>query len=305
MLVVAAEVLLVVALVALNLYLWIRPGRDDGAGSGATNTGAATSEATAVTSPAASDPSAATSSTTAGAHSTSPAAAGPAPSPATTPTPSPSAVPTAPPSSAGSPANALKSAGRLVAVVDLSPAMAGQLDAVKAGLAELARQAPDGVALGLVTYGGTGVQAVVSPAPLDATRRTGFVTAVNALTTTASPERPLFDGLVLAYQYALAGPPGTDPAPMLMAITNGGRTTGADLQTFAVFAKAESAKRARSVTPRFIGITPGADVPLLTQSAAAVGGGQVVAVTGPDRLRNAILDLPAPRSAPSTAGSPS
>jgi hypothetical protein len=313
--VVAAEVLLVVALVALNLYLWIRPGHDDGAHSGATSTGAsvAASDATpaagsvgsgspdsATTGPAGTT----TTATTATQSATDSSTAG-ATTSSSGPAPTASSVPGAAPAPVVSPAIALKAAGRLVAVVDTSQGMADQLGAVKDGLTELAKQAPDGVALGLITYGANGIEAVVTPEPLDANRRTNFVSAVEALTTTAKPDRPLLDGLVLAYQYALAGPPGTDPAPIVMAITNGGRTQGSDLQTFAVFAQAESAKRARSATPSFIGLTPGADVPLLTRTAAAAGGGKVVSVSGANRLRDAILDLPAPRPASSIAGSSS
>lgn len=185
----------------------------------------------------------------------------------------------------------LTRAGRLVVVADSSSSMDRHLAAIKAGLAELFRQAPDGVAIGLITYSAGGVKVLADPVPLDHDARTKLLEAVNGLTSTPGTARPIFDALTLSYQHVLAGAPGRDPAPILMAITDGGRSGGSDLQTFVTFAKAESAKRARAATSRFIGITPGADVSLLSQVVAAVGGKVATADTD-DRLRAAILDLP-------------
>lgn len=283
---------MVVALVALNLYLWIRPGHDSAAPpAGAAATSAAATGATSTATPAA------------GATTSPPVTGGPSAGPssgATSPGPAPGG---GAPTVRSEPGPALRAAGRLIAVVDTSAAMESQLGSVKDGLVELFRKAPDGVTVGLIAYSPAGVQVVSPPARLDGGRRDALVTAVQGLTTTPGAGRPLFDALVLGYQYSLAGPPGTDPAPILMAVTNGGRDGGADLQTFTLFASTEAAKRARAAAPVFVAITPGADVPLLNQVAAEVGGTVLPAAT-PGAVRDAILALPSPRPQSPTTGSP-
>ena len=284
--VVAAEVLLVVGLVALNVYLWVRPAGRDAARIDAPATAVATPLASGATTAATPAP------TATSASPASPASTPSRTTPATTaPTSSRASASSAAP--AVDVAAALKKAGRLVVVVDTSAGMTPHLDAVKAGLTDLVRQAPDGVSLGLVTYSPEGINVAAEPAAMDAGRRDALTRTVGGLTTKPGADRPLFDALVLAYQHVLAGNPGADPAPILMTITDGGRQGGTDLQTFLTFARAESAKRARPADPVFIAISPGADVPLLTQVAAELGGKVVVADTD-DRIRAAILDLPTP-----------
>lgn len=311
MLVVGAELLLVVALVALNLYLWLRPGRDatsETAVAGATATSVASTAAgadastpaggsvptdttTTATTAATTDSTGTTTSPATGASSGTTAAAPSTAAPATTAASGPAGA-----------AAALTAAGRLVLVVDTSDGMADELPAVKDGLRDLLRQAPDGVTVGLLTYAADGAHVAAAPATLDAGRRDDLLRLVDGLST-STPDRPLFDTLVLGYQYALAGQPGAEPAPILLVVTNGGSTKGADLQTFELFARSEAAKRARAATPRFVAISPGADVPLLTRAATDLGG-TVVPAQGPDRIRGAITDLPTP--APSRpSGSPS
>ena len=277
-----------VALVALNLYLWLRPGHD----AASTPAGAAATGATSTASPAAG----ATAGPVPGGPSGTATGARPSTAP---PTPTPRAE-TA--TVRSDPAQALRAAGRLIVVVDTSAAMETQLGSVKDGLVELFRKAPDGVTVGLIAYSPAGVQVVSAPARVDAGRRDALVTAVQGLTTTPGAGRPLFDALVLGYQYSLAGPPGTDPAPILMTITNGGRDGGADLPTFTLFAKTEAAKRARAAAPVFVAITPGADVPLLEQVADEVGG-TVLPAASPGAVRDAIVALPLPRPQSPTPGS--
>jgi len=281
--VVAAEVLLVIALIALNLYLWVRPGRGDDVASAESTASGATSVATpAGGSASATEPSTASATTSATASMSA--------SSATTSAATSTAAP-APSTPIPDPTTALRAAGRLVVVVDSSASMAAHLPTVKDSLTELFRQVPDGVTVGLTTYSPAGVAVLVPAEPVNGDRREQLVKAVQGLTTTAGTNRPVFDALTLSYQHVLAGQPGSDPAPILMAITDGGRSGGADLATFVTFAKAETAKRARSATPRFVGITPGADMTLLNQVVDAVGGRAVAAGT-PSQLHDAILTLP-------------